>query len=45
MNPVTKEEAQKLARDPMGFVLMMEKRDLEEVIAAFVSVLNARKKP
>ena len=45
MKPATKKETENLARDPLGFALLMEKRDLEEVIAAFVSVLNNRKKP
>ena len=44
MRPVTKKDAERLTADPTGFALMIETRDLEEAIAAFVSVLNNRKK-
>ena len=44
MRPVTRKDAEKLTEDPTGFALMIETRDLEEAIAAFVSVLNTRRK-
>lgn len=33
----------KLEKDPIGFAMMMEYDQIEEVIVAFVSVLNKRK--
>ena len=43
MHCVTRKDAWKLAQDPISFAMMMDNCQLEEVIAAFVSVLNKRK--
>lgn len=37
---ITREDVRKLTRDPLGFAMMMQSQELEEVIVAFVSVLN-----
>ncbi len=39
----TRKDVRKLAADPLGFAMMMQNQELEEVIVAFVSVLNKRK--
>jgi hypothetical protein len=43
MQTATRNDVEKLAEDPIGFAVMMENRELEDVIVAFVSVLNKRK--
>jgi len=43
MECVTRKDTQKLAKDPIGFAMMMDESELEHVIVAFVSVLNKRK--
>ena len=43
MHHVTREDARKLAKDPISFAMMMDNCQLEDVIAAFVTVLNKRK--
>jgi hypothetical protein len=43
MKPTTRKEVQKLTCDPISFAMMMDNRQLEDFIAAFVSVLNKRK--
>jgi len=42
MQPVTKKDIEKLAKDPVTFAVMMDEHQLEHVISAFVSVLNQR---
>jgi hypothetical protein len=39
-----KEEIKHLIEDPTSFAMMMDEEDLQDVIAAFVSVLNQRTK-
>ena len=36
--------AAKLKEDPISFAMMLDDEEIEEVIAAFVSVLNRRKR-
>ena len=43
MKFVTRREAEKLADDPISFAMMMDPCQLEQVIVAFVSVLNSKK--
>ena len=43
MECVTGKDIQKLAKDPISFAMMMDNHQLEDVIVAFVSVLNKRK--
>lgn len=43
MQPITGKDVLKLEKDPVGFAMMMEYDRIEEVIVAFVSVLNKRK--
>ena len=40
---ITRRDVHKLAGDPLGFAMMMQNQELEEVIVTFVSVLNKRK--
>jgi hypothetical protein len=40
---VSKKDAVKLAKEPISFAMMMQDHELEDVIVAFVSVLNRRK--
>ena len=40
---ITRKDVRKLAGDPLGFAMMMQNGQLEDVIVAFVSVLNRRK--
>jgi len=40
---ITWSDIRKLTRDPLGFAMMMQNQELEDVIVAFVSVLNKRK--
>ena len=39
-----KDETEKLSKDPVSFAMMMDCHQLENVIVAFVSVLNKRKR-
>lgn len=39
----TREDIRKLKDDPLSFAILMEDRHIEQVIVAFVSVLNKRK--
>ena len=43
MECVTRKDTQKLAKDAISFAMMMDNHQLEDVIVAFVSVLNKRK--
>lgn len=43
MNPITRDETERLSKDPVSFAMMMDCHQLENVIVAFVSVLNRRK--
>jgi hypothetical protein len=43
MQCVNRNDAKKLAEDPISFAMMMDESQLEHVIATFVSVLNKRK--
>lgn len=43
MKSASREDVQKLVKDPLSFAMMMENGRLEEVITVFVSVLNRRK--
>ena len=43
MQSVTLNEIKKLSNDPISFAMMMDDSQLENVIVAFVSVLNKRK--
>ena len=43
MQRVTITDVRKLTNDPIGFAMMMQNGQLEDVIVAFVSVLNRRK--
>ena len=43
MECITGKDTQKLAKDPISFAMMMDNHQLEDVIVAFVSVLNKRK--
>ena len=43
MESITRKDVLKLEKDPIGFAMMMEYERIEEVIVAFVSVLNKRK--
>ena len=43
MQSINSEDTQRLANDPVGFAMMMDNHELEQVIVAFVSVLNRRK--
>jgi len=43
MQYVDQKDIEKLAGDPLSFAIMMDNHQLEQVIAAFVSVLNKRK--
>ena len=40
---ITRKDVLKLTGGPLGFAMMMQNQELEEVIVAFVSVLNKRK--
>ena len=40
---VSRNDARKIAEDPVSFALMLDDRQLEHVIATFVCVLNKRK--
>jgi hypothetical protein len=43
MQCVNRNDAKKLAEDPISFAMMMDNSQLEYVIATLVSVLNKRK--
>ena len=43
MKRVTKNDIKKLAKNPICFAMMMDERELENVIVTFVSVFNKRK--
>jgi hypothetical protein len=43
MQCVTRNDIRKLTTDPLSFAIMMDNMELEQVIAAFVAVLNKRK--
>ena len=43
MQCVNRNDAKKLAEDPISFALMLDDDQLEQVITTFVSVLNKRK--
>ena len=43
MHCVNRNDAKKLAQDPISFALMLDNDQLEHVIATLVSVLNKRK--
>ena len=43
MKTITRKEVNKLITDPISFAMMMEDNQLENIIVAFVSVLNKRK--
>ena len=43
MQRITIKEVEKLIDDPIGFAMTMDCVELEQVIVAFVSVLNKRK--
>jgi hypothetical protein len=43
MERITRTDVQKLEKDPVTFAMMMDDDRIEEVIVAFVSVLNKRK--
>jgi hypothetical protein len=43
MQYISRNDARKLAEDPLSFALMLDDHQLEHVIATFVSVLNKRK--
>ena len=43
MQCVSRNDAKKLAEDPISFALMMDDIQLQHVIATFVCVLNKRK--
>ena len=43
MKYINKKDVEKLANDPIGFAIMMDDSQLEDVITTFVSVLNKRK--
>jgi hypothetical protein len=40
---ITRKDVSKLICDPLGFAMMMQNQELEDVIVTFVSVLNKRK--
>jgi len=40
---ITRKDVIKLTGEPLGFAMMMQNQELEDVIVAFVSVLNKRK--
>jgi len=40
MNIVTRKDVNRLVRAPISYALLMEKEQLDEVIATFVSVRN-----
>ena len=42
MQHVSRKDIQKLSEDPISFAMMMDDYQLEDVIAAFVCVLNKR---
>ena len=43
MHHATRNDVDKLIHDPLSFATMMDAHQLEQVIVAFVSVLNKRK--
>jgi len=43
MKTVTRDDAHRLASDPISFAMMMNDCEIEQVIVTFVSVLNKRK--
>jgi hypothetical protein len=43
MQCVARNDVRKLTTDPLSFAIMMDNMELEQVIAAFVAVLNKRK--
>jgi len=43
MQYISKKEVDRLVNDPIGFAIMMDDSQIEDLIAAFVSVLNKRK--
>jgi len=40
---ITKDDVKKLSKDPLSFAILMDDRQIEEVIVVFVSVLNRKK--
>lgn len=44
MQHITRNEAEKLANDPIGFAMMMDDSQLEDVVVAFVSALLDKNK-
>ena len=40
---ITRKDVLKLTREPLGFAMMMQNQELEDIIVTFVSVLNKRK--
>lgn len=40
---ITRKDVRKLTGDPLGFAMMMQNQELEDVIVTFVSVLNRRR--
>ena len=43
MQYIRREDVEKLVNDPIGFAIMMDDSQLEEVIATFVAILNKKK--
>jgi len=43
MSSKARKEVRKLLRDPLGFAILMDDEELEEVIVTFVAVLIRRK--
>lgn len=44
MPHVTPHDIETLKKDPLSYAVLMEDRDIEDVIVTFVSVLNKRKR-
>ncbi|MGV8080991.1 MAG: hypothetical protein AB2L22_13155 [Syntrophales bacterium] len=44
MNNITRKDTGRLRKAPLDFAILMEDREIEQVIVTFVSVLNERKR-
>lgn len=44
MKTVTHDDIKKLRKDPLSYAIMMDERNIEQVIVTFVSVLLKRKR-
>ena len=43
MKHITRTDIEKLKKDPLSYAMMMDRKEIENVLVVFVSVLNKQK--